>query len=233
MSKLDENAKGLPAGVLKRLKAKVAKAGDYATVSARSGVPLGTLHKLMRGVTDPRFSTITELCRSLGISLDYLVSGIGDESGDWESWLPEIGKSEKRIPFRDIGASAGHGAEIFEEDPKYWITFSLEWLKSLGDPSAMEILRVDGDSMEPELRDGDQVMIDLQQRHAKDGMFVVLVDGRLFLKRVRVLGRSSIELVSSNSNYPPFKVEIPGDDDTLSQDGASIIGRVVWSGRTA
>jgi phage repressor protein C with HTH and peptisase S24 domain len=225
------DSKGLPEGVLKRLKRAVTKSGGYAVVSAKAGVPMGTLQKMMRGASDPRFSTIVQLAQFLEVSLDYLITGVGDESGDWETRLPAQRIGEKRIPIRDISASAGFGADVFGEDPNSWITFSLKWLMELGNPDMLEIIKVEGDSMQPELHDGDQVMIDRSQRQIKDGMFVVLVDERLFIKRLRVLGRNKVELVSSNTNYQPFEVSLPDESDDIAQDGAAIIGKVVWSGR--
>lgn len=223
----------IPAGILARLR-KAADLRDmtYGDIAEKSGVPIGTVQKLMRGATDPQFMTMLKVVSSLGQSLDYVVLGIGDESGDWETPLPPPKIGEKRIPIRDVTASAGHGAEVLDEDPKQWITFPLEWLRRLGEPGELEIIMVAGDSMEPELRDGDQVMIDLSQRQMKDGLFVVCADDRLFLKRLRLLGRNRVELVSTNPNYPPFEVIIADEEDGVAQDGARIIGKVVWSGRT-
>jgi DNA-binding phage protein len=222
----------IPAGILARLrKAADQREMTHGDIAQKSGVPIGTVQKLMRGATDPQFMTMLKVVSALGQSLDYVVLGIGDESGDWETNLPSTRIGEKRVPIRDVSASAGHGLEVFREDPKRWMTFSLEWLMTLGNPDAMEIITVEGDSMEPELRDADHVMIDRSQRQTKDGLFVLLVDDRLFLKRVRVLGRSKVELVSTNINYPPFEVTIPDEDDEFAQDGAAVVGKVVWSGR--
>jgi DNA-binding phage protein len=51
--------------------------GGYFEVSKASGVPLGTFQKLMRGGTDPRFSTIAIVAATLGISLDELADASG------------------------------------------------------------------------------------------------------------------------------------------------------------
>jgi len=221
-------------GMVKRLRSKAAEFGDYAKVSQASGVPIGTLQKMMTGATDPRFATVVEVCRTIGISLDYVVTGLdfwSEEVGDWETRLgpPPIG--EKRVPVRDISASAGHGEEVFYEDPPYWFTFPLDWLMSLGNPDELEILKVEGDSMEPDLRDGDHVMIDRSRRQLNDGLFVVDVDDRLFIKRVRVRGKERVDLVSTNPAYPAFEVLVPDEENDVAQVGAKIVGQVVWSGR--
>jgi phage repressor protein C with HTH and peptisase S24 domain len=226
--------RGLPPGVLRRLKEKVFAAGDYASLSVKSGIPLGTLQKMMRGASEPRFSAVVELARTLGLSLDYLVTGIepDNSSGDWETPLGPSPVGEKRVPVRSIAASAGHGLDAFDEDPVYWLTFPVSMLMALGDPDHLDIISVSGDSMAPDLFDGDMAMIDQSQRSIADGLYVLLVDERLFLKRVVVRGRHRAELVSTNPAYPPFEVNIDNADDEIQQDGARIIGRVVWVGRS-
>ena len=43
-------------------------------LAARSGIPLGTINKVMNGQTaDPRLSTIRRIARTLHCSIDYLV----------------------------------------------------------------------------------------------------------------------------------------------------------------
>ena len=224
-------------GMLTRLRAKAAEFGDYAKVSAASGVPIGTLQKVMTGATDPRFGTVVEICRTIGLSLDFIITGIepGRESGDWESPLGRPRVGEKRVPIRDVAASAGHGLEVFDEDPRQWFTFPLEWLATMGNPDAMDIVRVDGESMEPELRDGDHVMIDRSQVQSKDGLYVITVDDHLFVKRLQMMGRNRAMLASTNTAYRGFEIALADDqadsDEETSQDVARIVGRVVWSGR--
>lgn len=214
-----------------RLRKQLEGALTFAKAAEIAGVTPKTMQRWLKGESSVDVGAVVKICRAIGVNPFFIFTGMSDESGDWETALPPAKVGEKRVPIRDVSASAGHGIEIFEEKPRHWITFSLEWLMALGEPEAMEIITVEGDSMEPELRDGDQVMIDRSQRQTKDGMFVVLVDDRLFLKRLRVRGRNKAELVSANQNYPPFEVTIPDEDDDVAQDGAAIVGRVVWSGR--
>ncbi len=223
----------MTAAMLARLRSKSAAFGDYAKVSGSSGVPIGTLQKMMTGATDPRFATVVDVCRAIGVSIDYVVTGIDGvgESGDWETPLGPVPLGEKRVPVRDIAASAGHGFEVFDEDPRCWFTFPAEWLASMGDPDSMDIVKVEGESMEPELRDGDHVMIDQSQRQVKDGLYVVAVDDHLFVKRVQVVGRGKVVLTSTNVSYRPFEVVLTEAIDGELHDSTRIVGRVVCSVR--
>jgi transcriptional regulator with XRE-family HTH domain len=215
-----------------RLRKELEGVITFAKAAEIAGVTPKTMQRWMNGDSSVDVGAVIKICRATGKNPVFILTGMNGESGDWETPLPPTRIGEKRVPIRDVSASAGHGLEVFYEAPKSWITFSLEWLMTLGDPDAMEIITVEGDSMEPELRDADHVMIDRSQRQMKDGMFVVLVDDRLFLKRLRVRGRDKVELVSTNPNYPPYEVTIPSEDDDVAQDGAAIVGKVVWSGRT-
>jgi phage repressor protein C with HTH and peptisase S24 domain len=218
-----------------RLKQAVKLAGGAPAAAAKTGVGLSTVYTYMKLAPWPPTDFVYRLCAAAGVRPEWLFLGVlpispGDDSGDWETDLPETGIGEKRIPVRDVSASAGYGIEALQEAPRYWVTFPLEMLMRLGNPDTLDMLSVDGDSMAPELLDRDLVMIDYSQNMLRDGLFVVQVEGRLFLKRVRVRGRNRAELVSTNPAYPPFEIEIPDADDDVHQDGAAIIGRVVWAG---
>ncbi len=218
-----------------RLRIAVKRAGGPKAVALQTEFGESTIYNYMKLKPSPPIDFVYALAEVARVRPEWLFIGqmpiaVEDESGDWETSIgpPQVG--EKRVPVREVSASAGHGKEVFEEDPRYWFTFPLEWLMSLGDPDAMEIIKVEGDSQAPHLNDGDHVMIDLAQRQPKDGLFVVEFDERLFIKRLNMKGRSKAELLSANPAYPPREVDIPDEDDDVAQSGARIIGRVVWSG---
>lgn len=215
----------------RRLRAAVEARSTIKAAAQIAEVTEKTLRRWMNGESSIDVGAVIRICRALAINPLHVLAGIDGESGDWETHLPALSIGEKRVPVHDVAAAAGYGIDALDEAPRSWFTFPLEWLMSLGDPDALGIIRVEGDSMVPELRDGDQVMIDRNQRQLKDGLFVVSVDDRLFLKRVRVLGRNRIELVSANPAYPAFEIVVPDEQDDVAQDGAIIVGKVVWSGR--
>jgi phage repressor protein C with HTH and peptisase S24 domain len=140
---------------------------------------------------------------------------------------------EVKIPIINVVASAGGGSDFGDGEQVDHLSFSLKMLLELGNPDQMQIIKIEGDSMEPELASGDHVMIDQSQTKLADGLHAVFVDGHLFVKRVHVTGRLKASLVSTNASYPAFEIQIadPDDIDDIDQDCARIIGRVVWAGR--
>ena len=128
------------------------------------------------------------------------------------------------IPRRAVEVSAGPGALAAQEAAFDAFRFSRRWLREQGfEAGRLSALRVTGDSMEPLLRDGDEVLVDERPRPFRDGIYVVRLDDRMLVKRVASQGGGRYSLLSQNLAYPPIGVS--GED-------MQIIGRVVWkSGR--
>ena len=126
------------------------------------------------------------------------------------------------VPRLDIGASAGPGAFSANEQPFDSFRFSKRWLREHGLENAeLSSVSVEGDSMEPMLRDGDEILVDTSHRPFRDGVYVVRLGDSLMVKRVASVGQGRLALLSQNMAYPT--VEVDGDEIEL-------IGRVVWKG---
>lgn len=126
------------------------------------------------------------------------------------------------VPRLDIGASAGPGALPDAEVPFDAFRFSKRWLTEQGlEGAQLSAITVEGDSMEPLLRDGDEILVDRAPRPFRDGVHVVRLGDTLMVKRVASQGAGRLALLSQNLAYPPVEV---------SADEVEIIGRVVWKG---
>lgn len=128
------------------------------------------------------------------------------------------------VPRLPLGASAGGGAVALEEQPVGAFRFASRWLREQGlDPAMLSAIAVAGDSMEPTLRDGDEILVDRTPRPLRDGIHVVRLDDSLLVKRVDTGRPGTIALRSDNKAYEPIELS-PGE--------VQVIGRVVWkSGR--
>ena len=221
VKQLDEWALGILKDAVKRYP------GERAELAKRAEMPLPTLQNILLGrVTDPGFSRVTRLCEALGVDIRLIAYGIGAESGDWETWLTELPEGWRRIPVFDIAASAGDGEEVLENDPATWVVVPSIFLpRGFGSASNLQALRVSGDSMEPTLRSGDMVIIDRDQTEARnEEVYVILLEGLLYIKRLRFMSGGKLSLVSSNPAYPPIDIE------RAVADSFRIKGRVVWVG---
>lgn len=133
------------------------------------------------------------------------------EAGEWVE-----------VPRLDLGASAGPGRVAGAEAAFDTFRFSRRWLEEQGLARAqLSAIRVEGDSMEPLLNDGDEILVDCSPRPFRDGIHVVRLGDTLMVKRVASAGPGRVALLSQNFAYPPVEV---------AADEVVIIGRVVWKG---
>ncbi len=128
------------------------------------------------------------------------------------------------VPRLALDASAGPGAVAGEEGAFDAFRFSRKWLVEQGlEAGQLAAVRVVGDSMEPLLREGDEVLVDTTPRAFRDGIYLVRLDDNLLVKRVAGQGGGRLSLLSQNLAYPPIAV---------SAEDVTLVGRVVWkSGR--
>ena len=132
------------------------------------------------------------------------------------------------VPVLSVEASAGHGALAEMEAKCAQFGFDEKWLRRLtaSKAASLSIIGVHGDSMEPTLHDGDEVMVDLGdgQSRLRDGIYVLRMDDALNVKRIAIepQGRR-ISVVSDNPAYPSWR--------GLERRSINIVGRVLWFGR--
>ena len=151
------------------------------------------------------------------------------ELGAPEDYSLEEGLTQPRrewidVPRLALGASAGPGALASEELPLGAFRFGARWLREQGlDPAQLSAIRVEGDSMEVTLRDGDEILVDRTPRPWRDGIHVVRTGDALLVKRLDTGRPGVIALVSDNPAYRTLE---------LAPQELQVIGRVVWkSGR--
>lgn len=131
------------------------------------------------------------------------------------------------VPMVEARLSAGNGSFEVGEDVERRYAFRTDFLLRKGAPSSMVLMRVDGDSMEPYVLNGDVVLIDQSQREPRPGkVYAVGVEDLVYLKVVNA-APGKLVLTSHNAAYPPLEVDARGD----LADGIRIIGRAVWVGR--
>ena len=215
---------------LARLKAR--RGLTTEALSLKSGVPKGTINKLLNGETrNPTIGTLTALAGALECPLSWL-SG-GDAEGRAPGEIPGVHKlgdapalpqgpdnllpvSKKRVPL--LGTIAA-GEPIFAE----------ETLDATDCDASMHCdfaLRVKGDSMfGARIHDGDIVFIRRQEDVADGQIAAVIVGDEATLKRVYHV-KNGLQLLSENPKYPPMMF-------TLAEHASiRILGRAVgFTGR--
>lgn len=131
------------------------------------------------------------------------------------------------VPLVAARLSAGTGSNQVNSDVESYFAFSSAFLHRKGNPQRMVVMRVEGDSMSPEIRDEDLVLIDQSQTDIRLGkIFAVGFEDAIYLKRIdKVPGK--VILKSTNTAYPPLEIDVQGQE----QDLFRVIGQVLWIGR--
>ena len=183
-------------------------------VATALNIPQATFATMKKRNSIP-YEEILAFCAQKKISANWLFF---DQSVDM---LKE--QTEKFFQIRyfaDIRASAGGGAEVFDENYET-ITVDekiMHNMVGMGN-TALEAIHVDGESMEPTLQDGSIVFIDRTQTNInKDGIFIAATTAGLFIKRIRQRADGMVELISDNQAYSP---------EVLSPEEVTIVGKVV------
>ena len=162
---------------------------------------------------------ILKLYRLFGLDPDWLETGIGSKGN-----LPstDIDHTFQQIPKVTARLSAGGGSfEVGSEIEGYY-AFRKDWLLSKGNANRMVLLDIFGNSMEPELKDGDTVLIDESQKDIIAGaVYAVGVEDTILVKRVEKHPKKLV-LRSDNTAYVPIFLEGAEADDVR------IIGKVIW-----
>ena len=193
----------------RRLKTAIREADDWTQeqLAEVMGMGLATLKRFLAGTGNPGEDRLAAMCAHLGVPISQL---LGSEE---ESPFDEV-------DVYDVDVAAGAGRMPLGEEPVGSWPFPRDWLaRHAGPGSRPAMVRVAGDSQEPELRDGDLVMIDLAETRLRDGLHVVRLDDRLMLKRVAIEG-ATVKLKSANPAYDDVIVDLSDQDQRLA-----VIGR--------
>jgi phage repressor protein C with HTH and peptisase S24 domain len=183
-------------------------------VANELGIPQATFATMKKRNSVP-YEEILEFCAIKKISANWLFF---DQAVDM--LIEETNKFFNIRYYADIRASAGGGAEVFDET---YETITLDEkimhnMVGLGN-TELEAIHVDGESMEPTLQDGSIVFVDRTQSNInRDGIFIASTTAGLFIKRIRQRADGMVELISDNKNYAP---------EVLAPDEVQIVGKVV------
>jgi len=162
---------------------------------------------------------ILQLYRKYDLNPDWVERGIGpafiNSSNATEAEFRQVPKVKARL-------CAGSGSfEIGSEIEGYY-SFRKDWLSRKGAAEKMVLLDIFGNSMEPEFREGDTVLIDESQKDVLAGaVYAVGIDDTIMVKRVEKHPKGLV-LLSDNTKYKPIYME----NEDINR--VRIIGKALW-----
>jgi len=131
------------------------------------------------------------------------------------------------VPEIDIAYAMGDGAFTEEFPHRGYRAFGYNWLKKqTATPlDRLAVVHGDGDSMQPTLRNDDDILIDLGQNKLdrQDRIWAFTYGDLGMIKRLRRLPSGQILVISDNQTVAAYEA---------SPDEVHIIGRVIWVGHS-
>ncbi len=218
-----------------RLK-RVVEMIPVAELARRSGLSDPTIRNYLKGVT-PSLDRAAKIAQAAGVRLEWLATGRGPmREGEEAEGGPVVVEKPEQVPEGwvvvperavTVGAGGARFAVESEQIVSYW-AFRRDWLHRQGiEPGRAALVEVAGQSMEPLLRAGDLVLVDLAaaERPFREGLWVVWYGG-LVVKHVQPAGEGRLRLVSENRKlYPPEVIELERTPDFR------LVGLVRWMAR--
>lgn len=139
--------------------------------------------------------------------------------------LPIVANDRDYVPIAVLPTYAGMGGGGTGEDdeehalvPRYLVEGILR-----GKAGDFILVRVRGDSMEPDFRHDDELLVDQRDTSpAQPGPFALWHDQEYVVKNVEKLNDGRVRIFSSNTKYETVE---------LAREETRIIGRPVWFGR--
>ncbi len=130
--------------------------------------------------------------------------------------FPEV-KKTRQMRIYTQRASAGLGNYLIDDD-----SFELLDVVEAEVPRGADIgVRIAGDSMEPEIQNGQIVWVETKPSIENGQIGIFILNGEAFCKKLEInLNRKSISLISLNKNYKPI--------DVSDHDELRTVGRVLF-----
>jgi phage repressor protein C with HTH and peptisase S24 domain len=214
-----------------RLQARAQQLGlSPAHVAEIAGVNRSFVYDILRGrSTRPGLDRLMPVASVLKVEVEWLIHGIGEVEGP-PPFIENPDETFVAIAQAGVRPSMGGGSVVLEEQNASGRAyhFRKSWIKNdlKASPAQLRIMKVEGDSMEPTLMNGDTVLVDMARKSPNPPGIFVLDDGMgLVAKRLQHVPNSdpaAVRVISDNKRYPEYE---------RMADEIVIVGRIRWFAR--
>jgi phage repressor protein C with HTH and peptisase S24 domain len=205
------------------------------------GVHKNTLARYERGDRIPDTDFVLAFCTKLRISPNWLLLGAEPKllPDVIEQPMPPYAKHDLAkatpedilsrfvlIPVYDVRAAAGYGGLVEDKEPIDWWAYSREWLdREVRVPyHRLAIIYIAGNSMEPDLHDGDPAMVDRGDTEVlREGVYVFSLDGHVFVKQISLDGARLVIESRNKDGHPTLELSRLREDISF-RVAARVIG---------
>lgn len=133
--------------------------------------------------------------------------------------------SPQPIPMSCVEFRVQEHGESYETQREVEGNYMLDPAEVQSDPEEIDrfVVEISGDSMEPEFRSGDRLIVEPTDRDARikaDGVYLFRLEDTIQIKRLQRLPGGRLRVISSNTQYPTYEIDISQRADI------EVIGRV-------
>lgn len=199
---------------------------NFAEVSAMIGRPSYFIFQYLKRKTPKRLPEVErrQLAEILGVDEQELTDLPIHRVGVAHRLAQSFNISNSiEIDMLDVTACCGDGVEnVSEKTCGKWVMPQEEFHSiTFAHPDNIKMIRVSGDSMQPTLKGGDWVLVDVTRNTPdSDGMFLIRTSGGLAVKRLQAGLTDEIIVKSDNPAY---------DNLTAKVGEIKIIGKVIYT----
>ena len=180
------------------------KLGGSTNLEKLSGVSAPQQSRLIRNeIKSPGLTQIAAIAKAGGVTLDWIATGEGDVDGSQNA------SGFVALPFIEDN---GQAPMMFE---RHYLVNIL----GVKVPDA-RMYKQSGDAMAPMIKDGDHVLVNLSRKDG-NGIFLVRIDGNMYLQRLQYLPGAGVDIISDNNSYKSY---------TLQPEQVEVIGQLAWIG---
>lgn len=174
-------------------------------LSKRLGVGTTSVYNWCNGIKTPRMDKVDAMCKIFHCKRSDLMEDT--ETSVKSNVIKVLGRVAAGIPIEAI-------TDIVDEE---------EISEELARTGEFFGLKISGDSMEPDIHNGDTVIVRKQEDAESDEIVIALVNGNDGVCKRLKKYNDSIALISLNPNYEPMYF----NQEEISEKPVQIIGKVV------
>jgi len=138
-----------------------------------------------------------------------------------QKFVAKSNTGEILVEVLSLKASAGVGIENFEVEKIGQLVLPIVFFKTKPNPKNLKIIQAVGDSMEPTIQNEAWVVIDTSLKGGVDGIYAVVINEHIVIKRLQFNLDGTIEVISDN---PKYKRQL---FDPKESDNLFILGKKV------
>jgi len=218
--------------IAERVASKMEELGwSEGELGRRSGVPQPTVHRILSGESqNPRQANVEKIAKALGVTAAWLWSGLAtaETTGRYSAaaHMPENVSEGPQILGKVPLISWVKAGDLCEAIDIFQPGDAEDWLECPmpHGPNAF-CLRVVGDSMFPDYREGEIILVEpaLTAQHGDD-VVVRTPEGKTTFKRLQMTPDGT-HLLAVNRDYPNRIIEVPDDTHICGVVTASWMNR--------